>query len=206
MSDDLVRTVPPPTCPGCGSEALTPIEGEGEGDGGTVGCDVCGLRFIPVIEPRPTTSIDIKVELIAVPVTDVDRAKEFYVRAGFNADHDHTVSDELRFAQLTPPGSACSIALGNGLTGMQPGSLDNLQAVVADADAARTDLLERGIEVSEVDSSPGVASSTSPTPTATAGRCSSCRTGRRGPAATACSRVSRPRPIGRARQWSPDRS
>ncbi|RIQ13672.1 VOC family protein [Jiangella rhizosphaerae] len=98
--------------------------------------------------------MDMRLELVAVPVTDVDRAKEFYVRAGFNADHDHTVSDTVRFVQLTPPGSACSIAIGQGLTGMEPGSLDNLQMVVADADAARADLLARGIEVSEVDDQP----------------------------------------------------
>ena len=98
--------------------------------------------------------MDMKLELVAVPVTDVDRAKEFYVRAGFNADHDHTVSEEVRFVQLTPPGSACSIAIGKGLTGMAPGSLDNLQAVVADADASRADLVARGIEVTPVDEQP----------------------------------------------------
>jgi catechol 2,3-dioxygenase-like lactoylglutathione lyase family enzyme len=98
--------------------------------------------------------MDMKLELVAVPVTDVDRAKEFYVRAGFNADHDHTVSDTVRFVQLTPPGSACSIAIGQGLTGMAAGSLDNMQMVVADADAARADLLARGIEVSDVDDQP----------------------------------------------------
>ncbi|HEY9411290.1 MAG TPA: VOC family protein [Jiangellaceae bacterium] len=98
--------------------------------------------------------MDMKLELVAVPVTDVDRAKDFYVRAGFVADHDHTVSEEVRFVQLTPPGSGCSIAIGNGLTGMEPGSLDNLQMVVADAEAARAELLERGIDVSEVDDQP----------------------------------------------------
>ena len=98
--------------------------------------------------------MDMKLELVGVPVTDVDVAKDFYVRAGFNADQDHTVSDEVRFVQLTPPGSACSIAIGRGLTEMSPGSLDNLQMVVADADEARRDLLERGIEVSEVDDQP----------------------------------------------------
>jgi catechol 2,3-dioxygenase-like lactoylglutathione lyase family enzyme len=98
--------------------------------------------------------MDMKLELVAVPVTDVDRAKDFYVRAGFNADQDHTVSDEMRFVQLTPPGSACSIAIGKGLTQMVPGSLDNLQAVVADADAIRKELVERGIEASEVDDQP----------------------------------------------------
>ncbi|MFD1246642.1 VOC family protein [Nocardioides ginsengisoli] len=98
--------------------------------------------------------MDMKLELVAVPVTDVDRAKEFYVRAGFSADHDHTVSEEVRFVQLTPPGSACSIAIGKGLTTMTPGSLDNLQAVVADADAIRADLVARGIEVTPVDDQP----------------------------------------------------
>ena len=94
--------------------------------------------------------MDFKLELVVVPVTDVDRAKDFYVRAGFNADHDHQVSDELRFVQLTPPGSACSIAIGTGLTEMAPGSLRGLQMVVADADEARAFLVERGIEAGEV--------------------------------------------------------
>jgi len=98
--------------------------------------------------------MDMKLELVAVPVTDVDRAKEFYVRAGFVADHDHTVSDEVRFVQLTPPGSACSIAIGKGLTGMAPGSLDNMQCVVADAEAAHAELTKRGIEVSDIDEQP----------------------------------------------------
>jgi predicted enzyme related to lactoylglutathione lyase len=98
--------------------------------------------------------MDMKLELVTVPVTDVDRAKEFYVRAGFVADHDHSVSDEVRFVQLTPPGSACSIALGAGLTSMEPGSLDNLQMVVADADVARAALVARGVEVSEVEELP----------------------------------------------------
>lgn len=98
--------------------------------------------------------MDMKLELVAVPVSDVDRAKEFYVSAGFNADHDHKVSDEVRFVQLTPPGSACSIAIGTGLTSMTPGSLDNLQAVVADAEAARADLVARGVDASEVDEQP----------------------------------------------------
>ena len=99
--------------------------------------------------------MDMKLELVGVPVTDVDRAKEFYVeKVGFNADHDYTVSDEIRFVQLTPPGSACSIAIGKGLTEIVPGGLDNLQMVVADADAARAELLGRGVEVSEVDEQP----------------------------------------------------
>jgi catechol 2,3-dioxygenase-like lactoylglutathione lyase family enzyme len=98
--------------------------------------------------------MDMKLELVTVPVSDVDRAKEFYLAVGFHADHDHTVSEDLRFVQMTPPGSACSIAFGTGLTGMEPGSLDNLQMVVADADAVRAELLSRGVEASEVDDQP----------------------------------------------------
>ena len=95
--------------------------------------------------------MDWKLELVAIPVSDVDRAKRFYTdKAGFNADHDHKVSDELRFVQLTPPGSACSIALGTGLVDMPPGSVKGLQMVVSDIEAARAELLERGVEVSEV--------------------------------------------------------
>jgi predicted enzyme related to lactoylglutathione lyase len=95
--------------------------------------------------------MDWKLELIAVPVSDVDRAKAFYSeQAGFVVDHDHTVSDELRFVQLTPPGSACSIALGTGLLDTPPGSLQGLQMVVADIEAARAELLGRGMEVGEV--------------------------------------------------------
>lgn len=98
-------------------------------------------------------TMDWKIELVFVPVTDVDRAKAFYTeKVGFNADFDHQVTDELRFVQLTPPGSACSIAIGTGLgnTNMAPGS-QNIQIVIADADAARAQLLERGAEPSEVD-------------------------------------------------------
>jgi catechol 2,3-dioxygenase-like lactoylglutathione lyase family enzyme len=98
--------------------------------------------------------MDMKLELVAVPVADVDRAKEFYSRAGFVEDHDHTVNEEVRFVQMTPPGSACSIAFGKGLTGMTPGALDNLQMVVADADVAHDELAGRGIEVSDVDDQP----------------------------------------------------
>jgi catechol 2,3-dioxygenase-like lactoylglutathione lyase family enzyme len=99
--------------------------------------------------------MDWKLELVAVPVSDVDRAKDFYVnKVGFNADHDHQVSDELRFVQLTPPGSACSIALGTGIVEMPPGSVKGLQLVVPDADAARAELLERGVEVGEVQEFP----------------------------------------------------
>jgi len=92
-----------------------------------------------------------KLELISVPVSDVDRAKAFYTeQAGFNADHDHTVSDEIRFVQLTPPGSACSISIGTGLTQMKPGSLEGLQLVVDDIEVARAELAGRGVEVSDV--------------------------------------------------------
>jgi catechol 2,3-dioxygenase-like lactoylglutathione lyase family enzyme len=99
--------------------------------------------------------MDYKLELIAVPVSDVDRAKAFYVdRAGFNPDHDHRVSDELRFVQLTPPGSACSITIGTGITDAAPGSVKGLQLVVDDADAAHADLDGRGVEVSDVQDFP----------------------------------------------------
>ena len=99
--------------------------------------------------------MDWKLELIAVPVTDVDRAKRFYSeQVGFNADHDHKVSDELRFVQLTPPGSACSIALGTGLTDAQPGSVTGLQLVVADIEAARTHLVDNGVDATEVQDFP----------------------------------------------------
>jgi predicted enzyme related to lactoylglutathione lyase len=95
--------------------------------------------------------MDWKLELVAVPVSDVDRAKTFYTeKVGFNADHDHRVSDEIRFVQLTPPGSACSIALGTGLVASRPGSAQGLQLVVSDVNAARAELAERGVEVSEV--------------------------------------------------------
>ena len=89
--------------------------------------------------------MEMRLELVMVPVTDVDRARDFYAQVGFTIDHDHTVSDDIRFVQLTPPGSACSIAVGRGLTAMEPGSLDNLQMVVPDADAVYAALRERGI-------------------------------------------------------------
>ena len=99
--------------------------------------------------------MDFKLELISVPVSDVDRAKAFYVdRVGFNADHDHEVSDELRFVQLTPPGSACSIAIGTGLNDAEPGSYSGLQLVVEDVEAAHGQLRERGVEVSDVQDFP----------------------------------------------------
>ena len=99
--------------------------------------------------------MDFKLELIGVPVSDVDRAKAFYVdQAGFVLDHDHTVNDDVRFVQMTPPGSACSIAIGKGLTQLPPGALDNLQVVVSDVNQARAELAGRGVEVSEVDVQP----------------------------------------------------
>jgi catechol 2,3-dioxygenase-like lactoylglutathione lyase family enzyme len=99
--------------------------------------------------------VDWKLELVQVPVSDVDRAKAFYVdQVGFNADHDHQVTDELRFVQLTPPGSACSIAIGTGLTQMTPGSVDGLQIVIDDADGAHAELRGRGVEVSDVQDLP----------------------------------------------------
>jgi predicted enzyme related to lactoylglutathione lyase len=99
--------------------------------------------------------MDWKLELVAIPVSDVDRAKAFYTeQAGFNADHDRTVSDEIRFVQLTPPGSACSIALGKGIVDTPPGSVQGMQMVVPDIEAARAELVERGVEVSDVQSFP----------------------------------------------------
>src|SRR5476649_1882076 len=99
--------------------------------------------------------MDWKIELIFVPVTDVDRAKAFYVeKVGFHADHDQQVTENLRFVQLTPPGSACSIAFGTGITDMAPGSQRGIQVVVADAGAARAALIEVGVDASEVDVQP----------------------------------------------------
>jgi predicted enzyme related to lactoylglutathione lyase len=99
--------------------------------------------------------MDYKLELVAVPVSDVDRAKAFYTeQAGFNADHDHQVNDELRFVQLTPPGSACSIALGTGIVDSEPGSAKGLQLVVSDVDAAHAELSGRGVDVSDVQEFP----------------------------------------------------
>lgn len=94
--------------------------------------------------------MEMKLELVPVPVTDVDRAIDFYVnKVGFNLDHDHRVTDTLRFVQLTPQGSACSIVLGNGVTEMKSGTQKNLQMVIKDADAAHTMLVENGVEVSD---------------------------------------------------------
>ena len=94
-----------------------------------------------------------KIELIPVPVSDVDRAKAFYERIGFTVDHDHQVHDGLRFVQLTPPGSACSIVIGDGTTQKVPGSQE-IQIVVADAHAARKHLEDAGVGASDVDAQP----------------------------------------------------
>ncbi|MFI7060676.1 VOC family protein [Kribbella sp. NPDC050124] len=99
--------------------------------------------------------MDWKLELVSVPVTDVDRAKEFYTeKVGFHADHDHQVTEELRFVQLTPPGSACSIAIGSGMPQGEPGSVRGLQIVVPDVAAARAELAGRGVEVSDLQEFP----------------------------------------------------
>ena len=95
--------------------------------------------------------MDWKLELVSVPVSDVDRAKAFYTdKVGFNADHDHQVNDALRFVQLTPPGSACSIVIGNGIVDTEPGSVQGMQMTVPDIEAARAELVGRGVEVSDV--------------------------------------------------------
>jgi len=95
-----------------------------------------------------------KIELIAVPVTDIDRAKDFYVKIGFNADHDQRVNVRLRFVQLTPPGSACSICIGEGITEMAPGSQLGIQMVVANADEALALLRSAGVDAIGVDNQP----------------------------------------------------
>jgi catechol 2,3-dioxygenase-like lactoylglutathione lyase family enzyme len=99
--------------------------------------------------------MDWKLELVAVPVSDVDRAKAFYVeKIGFNPDHDHKLGDDLRFVQLTPPGSGCSIAIGKGLTQAKPGSVEGLQLVVADIEAAKAELAQRGLDVGDIQDFP----------------------------------------------------
>jgi predicted enzyme related to lactoylglutathione lyase len=105
--------------------------------------------------PTRRLVVDYKLELVAVPVTDVDRAKDFYSeQVGFNADHDHRVSDQIRFVQLTPPGSGCSIALGTGITDATPGSVEGLQLVVSDIEVAHAELSGRGVEVSDIEDFP----------------------------------------------------
>src|SRR4051795_11479798 len=99
--------------------------------------------------------MDMKLELVPVPVADIDRAKAFYVdQVGFHADHDHTVDENLRFVQLTPPGSACSIVLDLNMTSMPAGSLQGIQCVIADADAAHAELVARGVDAGEVQDLP----------------------------------------------------
>ncbi len=99
--------------------------------------------------------MDWKLELVAIPVSDVDRAKAFYTeQIGFNADHDHRVDEGMRFVQLTPPGSACSIAIGEGIVDAEPGSVAGMQLVVSDIDAARAELIDRGVEVGPVQDHP----------------------------------------------------
>jgi predicted enzyme related to lactoylglutathione lyase len=99
--------------------------------------------------------MDWRLELVAIPVSDVDRAKAFYAeRVGFVVDHDHRVSDEVRFVQLTPPGSACSIAIGLGVTEAEPGSVKGMQVVVADIERAHAQLVDRGVDVSDVQEFP----------------------------------------------------
>ena len=99
--------------------------------------------------------MDWKLELVAVPVTDVDRAKDFYTKQfRFNLDHDHQVNDDLRFVQLTPPGSACSIAIGTGIVDAEPGSIKGLQLVVSDIEAAHKELSDRGVQTSDVQDFP----------------------------------------------------
>jgi catechol 2,3-dioxygenase-like lactoylglutathione lyase family enzyme len=105
--------------------------------------------------PTKGRPMDWKIELIGIPVSDPDRAKDFYVqKAGFNADHDHVVSDDLRFIQLTPPGSACSITIGKGVIDTEPGSVQGMQMVVDDIHAARDELVGRGMEIGEVQEFP----------------------------------------------------
>jgi catechol 2,3-dioxygenase-like lactoylglutathione lyase family enzyme len=98
--------------------------------------------------------MDCKLEVVAVPVSDVDVAKAFYERIGYHIDHDHRVSDSLRFVQITPPGSCCSIVIGNGITSAPPGSAQRLQVVVDDVEAAQAQLRSAGVEVGDVQDSP----------------------------------------------------
>ena len=134
--------------------------------------------------------MDLRLELIPVPVSDVDRAKEFYAeRAGFNVDNDVTVREGLRFVQLTPPGSGCSVSIGEGITEMEPGSLEGLQLVVDDIEAARDELSARGLEVSDIQDFPWGRFVSSATQTGTVGRFSrSPTTARDAPSPRAFSR------------------
>jgi catechol 2,3-dioxygenase-like lactoylglutathione lyase family enzyme len=112
-------------------------------------------RVVPNSPREKVLVMEMKLELVFVPVTDVDRARDFYVdKAGFNLDFDHTVREGLRFVQLTPPGSACSIAFGIGLLDSEPSTIQCLQMVIEDADVAHKELSERGVDVSDVDDQP----------------------------------------------------
>jgi len=114
-----------------------------------------GVRGKRVARPVGSAAMDWKIELIGIPVADVDRAKAFYTdKAGFNADHDHQVNDDLRFVQLTPPGSACSITIGTGVVDTPPGSVQGMQMVVTDIEAAHQELSGRGVEVSDIQDFP----------------------------------------------------
>jgi catechol 2,3-dioxygenase-like lactoylglutathione lyase family enzyme len=153
---DLLRKL---TCATAGLRAVTAI---GPGTALAAGEDRA-VRTSPgpghkrlIVRPWYTVpTMDWKIELVAIPVTDVDRAKAFYVdQVGFHADHDHQVNDALRFVQLTPPGSACSIVLGTGITQMLPGSQKGVQCVVADVEAARQQLIAHGVQASDVDVQP----------------------------------------------------
>ncbi len=117
---------------------------------------ICGgNRATRITGTRGSTNMDWKLELVAIPVTDVDRAKAFYTdQVGFVADHDHTLSDDMRFVQVTPPGSGCSIAFGKGITEAAPGSVQGVQLVVADIEAARAALVEGKVDVSDVQDFP----------------------------------------------------
>jgi predicted enzyme related to lactoylglutathione lyase len=156
-----------------------------------------GFLGLPIGKERKTPVVEMKLELVPVPVSDVDRAKAFYVeKVGFNVDLDHQVTDEVRIVQLTPPGSACSIMFGTGVVKTAPGCVENLHLVVSDVNAARSQLVERGVDVSEVETyggdegravddpeqaeflrdKPPVSYATSRIPMGTAGLSSNCRT------------------------------
>jgi predicted enzyme related to lactoylglutathione lyase len=107
------------------------------------------------IKSNKENIMEMKLELVPVPVSNVDAAKEFYVdKIGFNADHDHQVNEQIRFVQLTPKGSACSIVIGNGITQMEPGSQQGLQMVVKDVRSIRDELMNRGVKVSDIEEMP----------------------------------------------------
>ena len=139
------------------------------------------VRVASVSGPGYTVpGMDWKIELVAIQVTDVDRAKAFYVdQVGFHADHDHQVNEALRFVQLTPPGSACSVVMGTGITEMAPGSQKGVQVVVADVEAARSSSSRMASRPAMLMYSRGAPSSPSATPMEIPGRCSSCLRGGR---------------------------